>query len=127
MSTETNPKHDEKPKLVVSEHSPKSLEYIAELDSYEPGLEAATPQHLEPSFAKMYCFEPGTPITVVYGIKRITMKVVKYNPPFVTGVDKYGKVWTFNLTRVAAVSQDLQIVKDHVKRLKEKRTGTVEV
>jgi len=74
----------EKPKFEVTEHSPRTLEYLEELDSFEPGLEAATPRHLEPPFAKMYCFEPGTPITVVLGIKRITVRIAKYNPPFLT-------------------------------------------
>jgi hypothetical protein len=110
---------DEKPKLVVTEHSQRSLEYINEMDGYLPALETA-PGDAALSQAKVFDLRPGQKVGVRHGIRVVWGTVLKYEPPMLYIADRYGKVHSFNLSRVVGLVQDLETVREKARRARGK-------
>ena len=108
-------------KLEVRPLSKQTIEYIKEIiesDGYLEPLQTALQEAAkEPAItlSRIFDLTPGRKVTVVHGIKKYTITVVKFEPPVLFGVDKYKRVVAFNLNKVTAVIQDAATVIAKVK------------
>jgi hypothetical protein len=107
---------NEKPKLVITEHSPKTMEYIRELNGYLDALEGATG---EAALTRSTVFDltPGKKVGIIYGIRTYWGRVVKYEPPILYLANRYGHVMAFNLTKAAGIVQDKETVLEKARKL----------
>jgi len=103
-----SPDEIETGKLEVRPRSKETEEYIRKLmqnDGYYDAIAEYLAGKNILALEQRHNLSKGKTITILVGIRRYTLKILYYSRPYLTGIDRYGRVWTFDLTRVTAIMQ----------------------
>jgi len=110
---------EETGKFSVEPHSKRTLEYLAELSSnngYFGELEKQTSAQKALTLESKLNLSKGEQVIILHGIKQYKLVILDYNRPYLTGIDKYKRVWIFDISRVTAVSQPAETVLKKVRQ-----------